>query len=47
MPRREMNRGHLSATRLVVLCLVVVTMPVIDLIWGKPVDKGRPPPPRW
>ncbi|MEZ5265997.1 MAG: GNAT family N-acetyltransferase [Acidimicrobiales bacterium] len=39
VPRREMNRGHLSATRLVVLCLVVVTMPVIDLIWGKPVDK--------
>ncbi len=36
---RTINTGHITRHRLMVLCLVVLTVPVIDLIWGRPFDK--------
>jgi diguanylate cyclase len=35
---RDVN-GRLTKPRLFVLCLVVLTVPIIDLGWGKPYDK--------
>jgi diguanylate cyclase len=32
-------KGHVTMARLVVLCLATLTVPVIDLLWGQPVDK--------
>ncbi len=33
------GESNLARPRLLVLCLVVVTVPAIDLIWGEPIDK--------
>ena len=38
LPERE-SRTSITRPRLAVLCLVVVTVPVINLAWGKPIDK--------
>ena len=37
--RGAITSGQLSRTRLVVLCLVTITVPAIDLLWGEPFDK--------
>ncbi|MFN0030496.1 MAG: GNAT family N-acetyltransferase [Acidimicrobiales bacterium] len=36
---RQWSPGHISKSRLGVLCLVVLAVPTIDLIWGQEVDR--------
>ena len=36
---REIHVGQITRSRLALLFLVVLAVPVIDLLWGKPIDK--------
>ncbi|HZX53236.1 MAG TPA: GNAT family N-acetyltransferase, partial [Ilumatobacteraceae bacterium] len=38
-PERKQSSSQLSRTRLVMLCLVTLTVPTIDMVWGRPADK--------
>ena len=36
---RKASSSQLSRTRLVMLCLITLTVPTIDMVWGRPGDK--------
>jgi diguanylate cyclase (GGDEF)-like protein len=36
---RKASSSQLSRTRLVMLCLITLTVPTIDMVWGRPSDK--------